>query len=495
VVETLDIAAAVATHVARRPGATALAWQGDAVTYRGLDELAAGAGAGIRDLGLAPGEPLGAALTKGPAAVALVLACLRERRPVLLVPPDLPPATRTALWARAGCRCGLPHGDPTAPEAVPAGPATAARPTSGAGDRPALLLTTSGTTGTPKVVPLGGAAVGRFVAWAVDRFGLAPDTAVLSHAPLHFDLSLLDVWATLAAGGQVVLVEPGREVRPDHLHRLLSAHRVEVVQAVPMIYRLLLGSPAAAGAPLGHLRHVIFTGDHLSPADALRLRDLAPAARLHNVYGCTETNDSFAHELGDDPFDGARGGVLPIGRPLPGVSAVIVGPDGAALGGAGEGELWVSTPFQTTGYAGDGGPQPFAPRPETPERPWFRTGDLVARDANGRIVLTGRRDHQVKVRGIRVDTAQVEQLLRTHPHVVDAAVVAVPDPVGGHALHAVAQRVAGSGLDSLALRSYCAGRLAAAAIPSSIRLGDLPLPRTSTGKPDRRSIAAALATS
>lgn len=487
---TVDISAGFAVQVDRQPSAPALAWKGDTVTYGRLGRLVDLAQARLDRLSPGLDAPLGVSLTRSPAAVALLLACLRQRRPVLIVPADIPASERTTLWARGGCRWALPDGDPEAPEAVEPDGAPAA----GAPPRTALMLTTSGTTGVPKIVPLDQAAIARFAAWASDRFGLGAGTTVLSHAPLHFDLSLLDVWATLASGGQVVLVEPGRELRTDHLFELLGRHRVAVVQAVPMVYRLLLDEAERRPRRLDHLRHVIFTGDHLAAADVAGLRRLAPRARLYNVYGCTETNDSFIHEV--RAYEGAPGdgrGVLPIGRPLPGVSAAIIDDGGTELDGPGDGELYVSTPFQAQGYVGGGHARgAFVTLPRRPGRTYFRSGDIVVRDGRGRIFLDGRRDHQVKVRGVRVSTVRVEQVLRAHPGIVDAAVMALPDPLAGHVLHAVARRSAGSTVGSLDLRSHCARLLPGAAVPAAIRLQQQPLPATSTGKPDRRSLAYSL---
>ena len=172
------------------------------------------------------------------------------------------------------------------------------------------------------------------------------------------------------------------------------------------------------------------------------------------------------------------------------------------------GELLVATPFQTAGYLvgeadRDGEDDPnegrFVADPEADAATngsatrFYRTGDIVRRDAQGRLFLEGRTDFQVKVRGTRVNTADVEQALLEHDDVVEAAVVALPDPLAGHLLHAVLRRAPGATLNSLVLRKHCAERLPLAAIPTTLRLADEPLPRTSTGKVDRRRVSHALA--
>jgi acyl-coenzyme A synthetase/AMP-(fatty) acid ligase len=219
------------------------------------------------------------------------------------------------------------------------------------------------------------------------------------------------------------------------------------------------------------------------------LPTLFPKARFTNVYGCTETNDSFLHELDADSLEHP----VPIGRPLPGVEALIVGEGGDVVTGPGTGELYVTTPFQAAGYldpARDAGR--FVPHPRGADRRrWFRTGDLVTRRPDGCIVVEGRRDFQVKVRGVAVNTAEVERVLLDHADVVAAAVVAVPDPLAGRQLAGVVQRAPGTRLNSLTLRGHCARRLPQAAIPSSLRIADDPLPTTSTGKVDRQAVERA----
>jgi acyl-coenzyme A synthetase/AMP-(fatty) acid ligase len=159
--------------------------------------------------------------------------------------------------------------------------------------------------------------------------------------------------------------------------------------------------------------------------------------------------------------------------------------DGPAIG-----ELWVSTPFQTSGYLGPrsrGGD--FVPDPRAPsERIFFRTGDLVRRDAGGAVLLEGRTDLQVKVRGNRVNLQAVEQVLLEDPDVTEAAVVAFDDELAGKRLHAVVRQRRGATLSTLRLRTRCARRLTRVAIPSNIEVQDEPLPKTTTGKVDRGAV-------
>ncbi|WP_317441813.1 AMP-binding protein [Streptomyces collinus] len=466
----------------RTPEATALVWRGHAVGYGAL--LAGAEREHDRMAALPAGSPVALPAVKSPRTVALVLACLLARRPLLLPSPDLGADVVERLYAEAGVGHVLAPGRPPA-----------ARGSQGADlTGTALLLTTSGSTGVPKIVPLSGAALDRFVVWAGDAFGIGPGTTVLNYAPLNFDVCLLDVWTTLARGGRVVLVDTDRVTDGGRLLDLVERERPEVVQSVPMLYRLLAdaaragdrtaGGAAAAGRTLPSVRHAVFTGDTMPAPVLAALPGLLPRARLYNVYGCTETNDSFLYELSGAPDADHP---LPLGRPLPGVAALLVDAEGRVLDGSGTGELYVSTPFQSDGYLGAAAASgAFGPHPEgADERRWFRSGDLVRRSADGTLTLVGRTDFQVKVRGVRVNPQEVEHLLLAHPDIAEAAVLAVPDPVAGRALRAVARRAPGSAVNSLSLRGHLARGLPRAAVPAGLLITDEPLPRTATGKVDR----------
>ncbi|TYB71332.1 D-alanine--poly(phosphoribitol) ligase [Nonomuraea sp. PA05] len=467
------------------PAAPALRTRKGVVSY---GELAALAGHAQAELTTLPPGPVAVLAKKSPEAIALVLACLAAGRPVLLPPIDLGAVALRELCERAGCAQVLA----TDPEQAAEHPGLVTRVIAGA-DGPALpqpapvtaahtafILTTSGSTGTPKLVPLSAGAVSGFTGWAGDAFGLGPGEVVLNYAPLNFDLCLLDIWATLRHGGCVALVDPAVAANPRHVGDFFAACDVTVVQGVPMLYQLL-----AEGAFPG-VRHVIVTGDHAPASVRATLPDRFPNARYYNVYGCTETNDSFWYEF--DAAEAAAPGPLPIGEPLPGVVAVLERPSDPERADAAE--LLVRTPFQTTGYlTAEPGASNGRFVTGADGHAYFRTGDLVRRDPGGRLFLVGRDDFQLKVRGVRVNPEQIERVLLEHDDVVEAVVV--PDGEGADVrLTAFVRRTRTSGLSGLRLRAHCATRLPRAAIPSAIRLVEHPFPRTSTGKVDRKRIAA-----
>ncbi len=477
-----------------RPESTALVLGEVRVSYAELCAMTMSAHNGLTALQLPAGARVAVHAAKTPRTVALIVACLLARRPFMLPSTELGGTALEELLAKAGCTDVLtaepgagvgglrvhkidttavrPDGDLAGLDGI-TGPDVSADATS-------FIFTTSGSTGLPKVVPLSFQAVERFTEWAVTKFRLRPGTVVLNYAPFNFDLCLLDLRATFKAGGTTVLVDPEKATNGKHLAELIRAESVQVVQSVPMLYRLL--ADAHDGRPFESVTHVIVTGDKM-PAKLLpELPRLFPNARFHNIYGATETNDSFIHEI--TAFDGA--GPLPIGRPLPGVDALVLDAEGAVVDGPATGELLVSTPFQTAGYAVGGGADKFVERDNG--RVYFRSGDLVDRDADGVFTLVGRNDSQVKVRGVRVNLEEIEQVLLGHERIAGAAVVAVPDDVAGLVIHAVVRRDTTEPLGVLGLRQFCRERLARAALPTTIRVVDDPLPATSTGKTDRKAV-------
>ncbi|WP_162467111.1 AMP-binding protein [Streptomyces cavernae] len=446
------------------------------VTYAELVATANRIGAQLADRYPDLRRPLALQSAKSPAAIATVLACMHAGRPLLLASTEIGRGLLADLVERSGCQAvlgiadeGLTHGPGAAdPHAAPVLPPDTS-----------LLLTTSGSTGTPKLVPLGAHGIDAFVSWAGSAFALGTGTRVLNFAPLNFDLTLLDIWATLRHGGCVIPVDHDRYVDPRRLLGLLASTRPHVVQAVPMFFRLL--TEAGDGSAFPEVRELLLTGDHVPRSVRAGLSRLFPAARMHNVYGCTETNDSMIHTFG--AAEAADRDVLPLGSPLPGVLAEVLLADGEVLRGAGTGELVVSTPFQTSGYLGETGAKDrFTVRGG---RTWYRTGDVVTRSAVGELALVGRTDSQVKVRGVRINLEEIEQVLQAHEGVTEAAVVAVPHPVSGRALHAFV-RPSDDAVTGLRLRSYCAAKVNRAAIPAAFHLMTDPLPIGPTGKVSRR---------
>jgi acyl-coenzyme A synthetase/AMP-(fatty) acid ligase len=496
-----------ADQVERQPDAPALIWDGQQVSYAELQRLADDAYAELEAARLPDDRPVGIRAKKSPEAIALILATLRARKSFLLPSIELAPETLAQLFAQAGVSQVLsPHGprsesaaslralvDETraAPEKGGVGTKSEWPPTGG-GDDVTFMLTTSGSTGLPKVVPLTAGGVDAFTDWAAEQFGIKPGTVVANYAPLNFDLCLLDIWTTLKHGGSVAVVDQDRATQGAYLADLVNDNQVNVLQAVPMLYRLLIDVNRDDGRTFPSVRHVITTGDKIPPSSLAELPKLFPRARFYNVYGCTETNDSLVHEF----LGLAEGSVpsnIPVGQPIPGVIVRVQREDGTALEGTGTGEFMVWTPFQTRGYLKSSlNAEKFVSLADDDGRTYYKSGDIVRRHDDGTLTLEGRADFYVKVRGVRVSTQVVEQAIQEHPAVIEVAVIAVPDELAGARLHATVRREADAKLNSLQLRQHCATRLARTEMPSTIQIVTEPLPKTSTGKVDRKAVAAEL---
>jgi acyl-coenzyme A synthetase/AMP-(fatty) acid ligase len=454
--------------------APALWWRGAPVSYGTLEELA---GRRERELDRWPAGPVCLCGHATPSAIAAALGALRAGRAVLFHAATATPEEAARFAAAAGSTVGWAEDAWVAIPSASGGPAAAGLEAS-----TAFLFTTSGSTGSPKVVPIAASAVTRFADWVHERFQVGPGRRVLGYAPMNFDLSLLEVWSTLLLGGSVVLVEREAAADPRQLHSAIEGHSVHVVQGVPLLYELL--AKAGPNATMAGVEQVIFTGDVLRGDCLRRLPALFPSARLCNVYGCTETNDSFLHEAA-----AGEPGPMPLGEPLPGVRWFLAQEDGV-LFGPGVGELFVSTPFQASGYVL--GPHERFIVHHSPEgrTRYFRSGDLVRRHPDGRLTLEGRTDHQVKVRGQRVLLPEVEAALLAHPEVAEAVATTVDSGELGAVLVALVRRAEGSALNSLRLKKQCADRLSPAGVPSRFFFTETPVPRNANGKPDRRAVKA-----
>ncbi|MFJ8045923.1 AMP-binding protein [Kitasatospora sp. NPDC096147] len=474
------LAETVASHGRTRPHQIALHHHDQTVTYGQLLNLTEELSAELAQLGLPDGSTICVPAHKTPRTVALLLA-LAGRGHVALAPsPDLGGEVLGRLAAQARAvrlltaeETGGLTAAPVEADEQEAEGFSVADPA-----RTRLLLTTSGSTGTPKIVPIEQDGFEAFADWATEEFELSAGDTALSYAPLNFDLALLDVWTFLRLGAGVVLVDRQRSTDGEHLAALVSRHTVSFLQGVPMMYRLML---ERAGV-FRTVRHAVFTGDRM-PVELLgRTAPAFPKAAFHNVFGCTETNDSFIHRLDRADLTGP----MPIGRPIRGTEALVLDPDGRRLTAAGSGELLVATPFQTTGYLRR--ELNAAVFTELDGTVFYRTGDIVSRAPDGRYFLEGRADWHVKVRGIRTNLQEVENVIAAHPDVAEAVVVPLPDPEAGVRLHAHVTHHPDSPLSGLRLRTHLGRHLPRHAIPSSVHVTGTALPRTSTGKPDRNLI-------
>ncbi len=353
------------------------------------------------------------------------------------------------------------------------------------------ILYTSGSTGTPKGVVHTHRSALAFAAMAAQTFGLRHEDRVTNHAPLHFDLSTLDFFATALVGGTTVVVPEAHTRLPASLATLLERERVTVTYAVPLALTQLALHGALELRNLSALRWVIFAGEPFPPKHLRTLMRALPAASYANIYGPTEVNGVTVWVV---PTDSALPDTpLPIGRPFTGVTTKIVDELGTAVAPGELGELWVSSPTSMQGYWGrpDLDAAAFATTALAGEGEcvWHRTGDLVRQDADGELHFFGRKDRQIKARGYRVELDEVEGAFLTHPAVEAAAVYGVPDAMGVTAIEATIVLASGSTTTARDLIAHAARVLPRYALPEQVQITDA-LPRTATEKIDRQSLRA-----
>jgi amino acid adenylation domain-containing protein len=351
-------------------------------------------------------------------------------------------------------------------------------PDLGPGD-PALILMTSGTTGDPKGIVLTHRNLEAFSDWAIDTFGLSSGDRFLNIAPLHFDLSLLDVMTALRIGAEVVIAGEADTLFPAKLCGLLNEHAVSVIYTVPTILQAMVAKGGLAAHEPESLRWVLFAGEPY-PAPALeQLMAALPRARFANLFGPTETNvitwkEMVAGEIGDGPPN--------IGAACSHASVGLRGADGDPVPHGEIGEICVAGPTVMQGYWN----RDYATRARyfASDDGVFRTGDYGFLDEGGDIRFTGRRDAQVKLRGNRIELGGIEAAALAIEG-VNAAAATVCDAGQTLCLHLAAEE--GAGLSRDALLRGLSRRLPAHELPQHF-IFYAKWPTTSSGKSDVRSL-------
>ncbi|MGA8112505.1 MAG: amino acid adenylation domain-containing protein, partial [Actinocatenispora sp.] len=482
-------------RAATQPDALAVRFDGRSTSYAELAGMVDRIAYWLRDAGVGPGQVVGVCLPRGVPLVATLLGVLRSGAAYLPLDPDYPAARRDFMTADSGAVLVLTgvgtHGSGGPVRAVPVDdvlrrpvPGDRAAFAPAAPGDPAYLIYTSGSTGTPKAVLVDHAGLAARVAWMLDEYRLCPTDRVLQFASVCFDTHVEEIYPCLVAGGGLVLTDPRREYLPELLAGPAGGDLTVLDLPTPYWHELVRLVDAGQLRVPDTVRLVVIGADQADP-DAVRAWRSRVDARLVNTYGPTEaTVVATAAELTDEPADFR--GVPPIGRPVPGVRAYVLDRAARPVGAGIPGELYLGGVGLAHGYLGRPGltAERFVPDPfgAGPGGRLYRTGDRVRWRADGQLEFLGRLDHQVKIRGFRVELGEVEATLRQHPDVTDAAVTVVEDP---------ARRLVGyvAGGDPDEVRSFAAGRLPEYMLPAEL-VGLAAIPRTASGKADRRALPA-----
>jgi amino acid adenylation domain-containing protein len=469
-----EVVAEVLAAARKFPSRVAVRDNGSDLTYEALGSAFL---ATARELGPEPGA-VGVSLPRSSEAIVAILGVFAAGGTYCPIDPAAPTDRQRALIAATGCRSVIgTHGISVIHHDVPS-------PREPVDRDVAYVLCTSGSTGVPKPVLTPRLAIGTSVAALRDLFAITPTDSVLHFASLNWDTCFEEILPTLTTGATLVIDRMSHSGSVPALLRLVAAEGITVMNLPTAYWHTLVAHLVQSGGTLpSAVRLVVIGGEAASPARLADWHDRGmSAARLLNTYGSTETTlITHAAEL-----DG-NSGSAPIGRPLSHVIDHVTD----------EGELLVAGPSLACGYRGldDQTNQRFRLHDfgDGPMR-FFHTGDRVERTSDGMLHHRGRLDAEIKIRGIRVDPAEVEFEISRHPAVASVAVAGLT--VADHtSLVAYVMPQAGADASTLSsqLVTFLRGRVAAHLVPSRITVVDV-LPQTTSGKVDRAAVRAAHST-
>ena len=479
-------------QAARTPDAVALETDRLRMTYRELDRRANRLALHLRDLGVGAEDLVGLCAERSPELIVGLLAILKAGAAYLPLDPAYPVERLAFLLADAGA--GLVLAQPALAGALPEearvvpliaeeeGETAPSVPVGG--DHLAYVMYTSGSTGTPKGVAVPHRAVARLVlGTGYARFG--EGEVMLHFAPASFDASTFEIWGALLHGGRLAIHPPGTPSL-EELGQFLREHGCTTVWLTAGLFHEIV---ERAPETLSGVRQLLAGGDALSlphVRKALAVLD----GTLINGYGPTEgTTFTCCH-----PMTSTEGldFTVPIGRPIANTRVHLLDSAGQPAPVGVLGELYAGGDGLARGYHGrpDLTAERFVPDPFNAGERLYRTGDLARWRPDGSIEFLGRTDHQVKVRGFRIEPGEIEAALARHPTVGPVVVMAREDRPGDKRL--VAYFVPREGADAptvTELRDFLGERLPSYMVPSAfVQLSDLPL--TANGKVDRRALPA-----
>jgi D-alanine--poly(phosphoribitol) ligase subunit 1 len=358
---------------------------------------------------------------------------------------------------------------------------------------PFYILFTSGSTGEPKGVVITLGCLEHFIAWMLAEQKFAEQGEIfLNQAPFSFDLSVMDLYCSLATGGTLFSISRDLVANPKMLYRALANSNVTTWVSTPSFAQMCLVEEKFRDAMLPRLRRFLFCGETLAPQTAARLLERFPNAEVWNTYGPTETTVATTSVRVDSSIL-EKYSPLPVGRPMPGTDVFVVDEKGEALPTNKRGEIIIAGPNVSPGYLG---------RPDLTAEAFFqhrgrrayRTGDL-GRFRDDLLFFEGRIDEQIKLYGYRIEVGDVEANLRALALVRDAAVIPIMKNGAAQSLAAfvvLSTRSEQSHFEmSDALRKQLGERLPAYMLPRKFVFLDA-FPMTANGKADRARLAQSL---
>ncbi|CAM3351054.1 AMP-binding protein [Kibdelosporangium persicum] len=482
------------------------------ISYRQLQRRVEECVRTLGELGLDMGDRIILESNTSPSAIATFLACSSLGLPFVPVSPEIPAqrllsiieATGPALYLQPddGRRDGIPAEVGTGrfgPDGVTIDRAPQPR---GQFRReivsadPAYMVFTSGTTGRPKGVVMSHRGILAFYRGMLQHGIVGPESRVATTSPFHFDFSLLDIGLALGSGATVVPVPRPLLRWPRRFVKFLRDTGATQVNGVPSIWRSVLKHEPEQLGELGEqIRGVLFSGEPFPLPELRQLQGLLPAARIVNCFGSTESvASSFTDVPRPIPADMER---LSIGFAHPGAEMMLLDDDNRHVAEPGVvGNIYLRSSALFTAYWGDPAAtaKALVPDPTNPltGQTVYRTGDLAYRGEGGELYFVGRADSLVKIRGNRVELAEVERRVAQFPGVAAACALLLPADVDPALAVFVVLAQDVESVDELELAAFCMEALPDYMVPREIRVLD-ELPVTVNGKVDRAALAEVVA--
>ena len=405
------------------------------------------------------------------AKVYDLVASLGHKVTILGVSERIPDATATLSWGEAVGWSGAMTPQDRLPSDL------------------AYILFTSGSTGVPKGIMHTHRSALSYLRGVTSRIDWHSDDIMCALGPLFFDMSLNEYLGGPLVGAKVVIAAEGQVKLPASLGGLFEAEGVSIYCSVPSLLTAFLERGAPENCDLSRIRWLLTGGEPLSPRHLTKAFNAMPNARYGNLYGPTESNTCVVHVL--EPGEERGLAAIPIGQPLAGCEALVLGDDDTPALAGQDGELLVRGEHLMQGYwqRPEVNAEVLIDRPGVGDRQlrYLRTGDYVRTDADGVLHYLGRRDRRVKVRGNRVELDEVEAALTEHDAVQEAAVVVLDD---GEIAAAVTLRT-GQNAGEDGLRRAVARHLPPYAVPSIVLVVPT-MPQTASGKTSRQHVALML---
>ncbi len=357
----------------------------------------------------------------------------------------------------------------------------------------AYIITTSGSTGRPKGICHTHASALAHVRSMMAAYDFTCDDRFSDIAPNHFDISTLALWVTPAVGATNVVVREQYQMLPASLSALVASSRISVWYSVPYLLSQLLSRGAIERHDFSALRWVLFGGELFPSSTLADLMRSLPSTRFSNVYGPAEVNAVTVHHLDALPTDDET---IPVGRALVGCEVRLVDTEthdlATPLANGASGEVWVRSDTMMRGYWQRPDLNDKSITADDAGRAWYRTGDLGHLDDTGRLVFTGRLDHQVKVRGHRIELEAVEAAIEVIAGITHTVATVSRRADGADSIIAGYITDDQFSLELSELMRLVGRALPAYAVPARFHPLSGTLPMTGSGKLNRRALRASL---